>query len=243
MDKCLNCGETISGSYCSNCGQSTDIKRYSSKYFFSELKSITDFDVDFFRTFKSMLTRPGKFIHKYLIGIRKNYNSPLKYLFIVLAINFALAFFLGKPAYEPVKVYTNEQNLIIDQLIVFLTNLFTVLFMIPLAYGILLINKKESFVFLEYFAFMIFIISNSILLSILVQLLLKIFSVPLPEILRASIWVAIFSITYFWSYLTFFGAEKKNKFFSFILSYITGIFLLAAPLAAIGFILKLITQK
>ncbi len=244
MNNCLNCGEAISGNYCSRCGQKSDVKRYTLKYFFSELKSITDFDLDFLRTVKAMIIQPGIFIRKYLYGARKNYISPFKYLFIVLAFNFALAFILGKPAFAPVKFYSNENNLIIDQSIVFLTNLFTIVFMFPLAAGILLFHRKDDFVFLEYFAFMIYIISHSILMLIIVQLILKLTAINIPELVRVSIWIIIFSITYLFSYLNFFTGRKKHKlFFSFILSYAAGIILLAAPMAAIGYLLKFIIHN
>jgi len=233
----LNCGKPVSGNYCSDCGQKTIVKRYSFNNFFSDLyNSIIEFDFNYLRTFNSLLLKPGVFIKNYLFGKRRKYVSPIKYLIIILALNFAVTFFLNRPAFEPVKIYTDDKSLILNQAITLLTNIITIVLMLPFAAGIKLINRKEDFSLMEYFIFMIYIVTQAIGLYILIQILLKIFSIEITENLRGISWLIVFSLMYGWGYFTFF--KEKKFFFRMILSYITGILLLIIPVYLIGIILK-----
>ncbi|HSP88119.1 MAG TPA: hypothetical protein VLN45_08290, partial [Ignavibacteriaceae bacterium] len=68
MSKCLNCGESFSGNYCFNCGQSDKVSRYSLKSLMKEISKSLELDSDFMRTFKALFIRPGIFIRNYLLG-------------------------------------------------------------------------------------------------------------------------------------------------------------------------------
>ena len=87
---CKNCGEEISGNYCSNCGQKTKIDRINAKYILSEIPN-TFFQIDagLFFTIKEFFIRPGNSIREYLEGKRKNYIRPISYV-LLLSTFYAL---------------------------------------------------------------------------------------------------------------------------------------------------------
>jgi hypothetical protein len=88
---CKNCGNSISGKFCSNCGE----KVYSQKdnsvlHLLSEgFHFITHFEGSFFNTLKAIFTKPGKFSLDYCNGIRKKYFKPISF-FLMLVILYLL---------------------------------------------------------------------------------------------------------------------------------------------------------
>lgn len=88
---CLNCGSSVKGRFCSNCGQENTINHPSFHYLFTHFASdLVHYDSGFWKTMKTLLFRPGKIINDYLSGKRKTYVPPVKlYIFVSF-----IAFFL-----------------------------------------------------------------------------------------------------------------------------------------------------
>ncbi len=89
---CLNCGETLQGRYCHQCGQDSadhqDSIWHLVQHFFED---ITHYDGKLWKTVKSLLTKPGFLTQEYLRGKRAGYINPVR-LFIFL--NFIFFFLL-----------------------------------------------------------------------------------------------------------------------------------------------------
>ncbi|MFY0696913.1 MAG: DUF3667 domain-containing protein [Balneola sp.] len=87
---CKNCGEEISGDFCSYCGQKTKVDRINAQYILSEIPN-TFFQIDtgLFFTIKEFFKRPGNSIREYLEGKRKNYIRPVSYV-LLLSTFYAL---------------------------------------------------------------------------------------------------------------------------------------------------------
>ena len=88
---CLNCGEPLSGPFCSECGQRA-IPAYPTV---EELASdafheVSGWDGRFVRTFKLLLRRPGELTREFLIGHRARYISPIR-LYLVTSVVYFLA--------------------------------------------------------------------------------------------------------------------------------------------------------
>ncbi len=89
---CKNCGNGFSGKFCNACGE----KVYSSNdksivHIFTEgFHFLTHFEGSFFRTVKTIFTKPGKFSLDYSSGLRKKYFKPVSLflLFIVMYLLF-----------------------------------------------------------------------------------------------------------------------------------------------------------
>ena len=80
---CLNCGTTVIGKYCHNCGQENIVPKESVwhlvTHFFND---ITHFAGKFFSTLKDLLFKPGFLSKEYIKGRRATYLNPVRmYLF------------------------------------------------------------------------------------------------------------------------------------------------------------------
>jgi len=93
---CLNCGTTVLGRYCHECGQENIETKES---FFSLLKhfvyDILHFDNKFFDTLKYILFRPGFVAKEYVEGKRARYLHPIRMYLFTSAIFFVVFFSLG----------------------------------------------------------------------------------------------------------------------------------------------------
>ncbi len=89
---CLNCGEKLTGKYCSNCGQRTDTHRISFKNFIEHdiLHGALHFEKGMLFTAKEALFRPGKAALEYIAGKRKRYYNV--FLLILITIGLMLFF-------------------------------------------------------------------------------------------------------------------------------------------------------
>jgi hypothetical protein len=88
---CLNCGATLAGPYCHECGQYATTGRYTLRRlanehynFFGKINS------DIVRTFVRLAKDPGGFCREYLQGRRRGYSAPLNYLFSSFFAAFTL---------------------------------------------------------------------------------------------------------------------------------------------------------
>ncbi len=75
---CLNCNQPVSGNYCANCSQKTNVSRFTWRSFLAEsLHVFTHMENTFLRTLWLMLVKPGLILDEYLGGKRKKYQSPV----------------------------------------------------------------------------------------------------------------------------------------------------------------------
>ncbi len=90
---CLNCGTTVVGKYCHNCGQENVDPKESVwqllSHFFSD---ITHFDGKFFSTLKDLLFKPGFLSKEYMNGRRARYLNPIR-MYLFTSFIFFLVFF------------------------------------------------------------------------------------------------------------------------------------------------------
>lgn len=90
--ECKNCGKTVSGKYCEECGQSATTGRIGLHYIFHELQhSILHVDKGILYTVRALVTEPGSFLKGYLAGRRINHFKPFSFVIIWAAV---YAFFI-----------------------------------------------------------------------------------------------------------------------------------------------------
>lgn len=97
--KCNNCQNTSSGKFCPNCGQRNIA---NNRLKFSEI--ITDFfDNAFnihkglFYTFWNLIFKPGIVGKSYILGQRKRFTNPVRYLIIAVAIQAFIDYWFLHP--------------------------------------------------------------------------------------------------------------------------------------------------
>lgn len=90
---CRNCGEIVTGTYCSNCGQKRSDLNVPLRQLLGEfLGDVFTLDSRFWRTFVPLITKPGWLTQKYNAGQRVRFVPPFRlYLFISVIFFFSLA--------------------------------------------------------------------------------------------------------------------------------------------------------
>ncbi len=103
--ECANCGNEFETHFCPNCGE----RRLTDKDY-SAFSLVNDFVVDvfnienkFWRTLRTFLIKPSKYVDEYIKGARKKYISPIK-LFLI-----ANAWYFLFPAMDTFKSTWNTQ--------------------------------------------------------------------------------------------------------------------------------------
>jgi len=90
---CLNCGTTVIGKYCHNCGQENVEPKETFwqllSHFFSDF---THFDGKFFSTLIDLLFKPGYLPKEYMNGRRASYLNPIR-MYLFTSFIFFLIFF------------------------------------------------------------------------------------------------------------------------------------------------------
>ena len=103
FEACKNCGETLSGRFCSQCGQDAvepivPVRIYLAR----SLSEILGLDLRYPRTLR-MLLHPGKLTIRYLEGQRVPYVPPLR-LALSASLLLLLALAMGSPSTEEITV-------------------------------------------------------------------------------------------------------------------------------------------
>lgn len=87
---CMNCGHTLFGDYCANCGQDThDMRQPFFRLLKAALHNVFELDGRAYKTLFYLFTRPGFLSEEYTSGRRASYTPPLR-LYLLISIGFFL---------------------------------------------------------------------------------------------------------------------------------------------------------
>lgn len=94
---CLNCGTTLEGKFCHNCGQENlQIRENFGHMMNHAISDYFHFDHQFFHTLKPLLFEPGKLTNEYMAGRRMQYLHPIKMYIFISIVYFLLLFQSGR---------------------------------------------------------------------------------------------------------------------------------------------------
>lgn len=86
---CLNCGESLDGKFCSNCGQQQKDSDRSLKHLLGDLLNNLFFlDNRFWVSYKYLLFKPGVMTYEFLEGKRRKFMSPITLFLFVNVLYF-----------------------------------------------------------------------------------------------------------------------------------------------------------
>jgi len=87
---CRNCGVSLAGRYCSNCGQAADVHVPSTREILHEvLEGLTHSDSRLWATLLCLWFKPGKLTQEFVAGRRAAYLPPFR-LYLILSLAFFL---------------------------------------------------------------------------------------------------------------------------------------------------------
>lgn len=90
---CLNCGATVLGRYCQQCGQeNVEVKENFGHLLMHFIEDLTHFDGKFWKTIKLLLFKPASLTKYYMDGKRATYLHPIRMYLFVSAVFFFFIF-------------------------------------------------------------------------------------------------------------------------------------------------------
>lgn len=91
-DNCLNCNQTITGNFCSNCGQKK-YKRIDKKYITDEIQyTVLHTNKGFLYSVKNIIKNPGKTARDFIDGNRVNHYKPILLAFVLSGISAFISY-------------------------------------------------------------------------------------------------------------------------------------------------------
>lgn len=101
---CLNCGHTVEEHYCSHCGQENIETRQPFHYLFTHFfEDLTHYDGQVWKTFRFLLTKPGRLTKEFLAGRRMRYVPPVRLYIFMSFVAFLLPALLSHTKEKPGK--------------------------------------------------------------------------------------------------------------------------------------------
>ena len=95
-DNCLNCGASLHGHHCHQCGQKAKVHRTLGAFGHDILHGVLHFDGKIWRTLPQLAWNPGHLTRRYIHGERAKFVSPLAlFLFCVFLTFAAFSFAAG----------------------------------------------------------------------------------------------------------------------------------------------------
>jgi hypothetical protein len=95
-NNCLNCGTTLQGHFCHNCGQENlEVHESFGHVMNHTISDYFHFDHQFFGTLRPLLFKPGFLTNEYFAGRRVKYLHPVKMYIFISVLYFLLAFNLN----------------------------------------------------------------------------------------------------------------------------------------------------
>ncbi|MBI1235931.1 MAG: DUF3667 domain-containing protein [Alphaproteobacteria bacterium] len=89
-ETCANCGTSLTGEYCPQCGQSrAELKRPVIGLFTEALDGVFTWDGRLLSTFRQLFSRPGRVAREFVDGRRRSYTPPIRLYLIVSLVFFA----------------------------------------------------------------------------------------------------------------------------------------------------------
>ena len=88
---CANCGATLSGQFCQDCGQAAeDIRRPAWGLLTDLIGSIFVWEGKFFTTLRRLYSEPGRVARDYVDGRRQSHTAPIR-IYLIISLMFFLA--------------------------------------------------------------------------------------------------------------------------------------------------------
>lgn len=83
---CKNCSSEITGNFCSNCGQPSQLKRIDGHYIIHEIEHVLHFEKGILFTIRELLVNPGKNIRDFFAENRSRLVKPIIFIIVTSLI-------------------------------------------------------------------------------------------------------------------------------------------------------------
>lgn len=97
--QCRNCGASLAGAYCSNCGQPAHLHRSLVSLGHDILHGVFHFEGKVWRTIPELCFHPGRLTRRYIDGERARFVSPMALYLFTVFLMFAVFSFVSGPTF------------------------------------------------------------------------------------------------------------------------------------------------
>ena len=213
MKKCKNCGHSISGKYCSNCGQDTGTERVTKKYILHEIfKLFANVQSGKFYLTKQLFSHPGDAARGFIDGKRKKYYNPIQYYVGTTAITVFLMLNLDTQNITLVNLHeTGAYNEMYKSYINAIYRYFNVaeFLLLPiLSFFTYIFFKSSGYNYAEMFILNTYLSAQRQLVNLIFILLIYFF--PSNSVFINYISLAVLGIFFIWFYIDFFRSQKRS---------------------------------
>lgn len=209
---CVNCGEEITSTFCSNCGQRATVKRLTFREGWNDFVArIYGFDGMFPRTLRDLTIRPGKASLRFIERNRVLYYGPVGYFFLTITLMYLVSSLLGIDMVdfmknsakvsmnEPPMPGTGQEKFMEELMKVISENMKLVSFaIVPIQafYSRYLFFRKSNLNFIEHTVLPFYTLGHIYWLSILSLLSYSIFGEFIPAWMQLIVSFAYFGFAY-----------------------------------------------
>ncbi|HMT08959.1 MAG TPA: DUF3667 domain-containing protein [Pyrinomonadaceae bacterium] len=184
----MNCGSEVNGAFCTACGQSVTVTRYTIKGFGNEIyDQFRKFDaMKLLRTVMHLLVRPGPFVREYLHGMRVDYQGPIKFFFYGFVLQVSAAFAIHLIFGRDLAALASGADLK-SQIVSFVGTIF---------WGVCwwIVYRRSGFNFAENVVAAIYFTGQTFIYSIVLHVLIGAFVVD--EVVEGSTFAITFGVIY-----------------------------------------------
>lgn len=214
---CLNCGQKLSGKFCSACGQKSDTQRISFKRFISHdiLHGTFHFEKGMLFTAKQALIRPGQAALDYISGKRVRFYNIFYFILLLIGLMLFLTHYYNELAlqYIPereIAPMMDEGGKKIYQFLTRFNKLLIFSFAPVMALNSYLMFRRKKLNYSEHF-----ILSGIILLGILILIIIFILLsylefTGLPAGFRDNGLVMMIFLMFFYILYAYYDAFRKD---------------------------------
>jgi len=240
---CINCDNEVTGKYCSNCGQRTDVKQINFKEGWHDFWSrVYGFDGMFPRTLRDLTIRPGVVAKEYIGKNRVKYYGPVGYFFFLISLCLLIFSLIDLDFVEYTKGFQSRSfvpnadsklNQTIFQFVADNIKIFAFLIIPFLALASkYVLFRKSGYNFLEHTILPFYCLGHNYWLNIIFGIILKTTGVSLAG-LSGIIFVPYLGLAYS-GMMTY--QSRWKAFFKGMLIYLVGTILFALFSTIVGFI-------
>jgi len=239
MNICKNCNEPINGNYCSNCGQSAEIKKINRQYIFTEIADVLLVNRGMFDTIKNLLIKPGISIRHYITEDRRRFVKPISFVVVTSLIYTIVNYFFSLDIENFVSQFGENNQASVDIAKWALensgyVNLFVGLFM---AFGIKLFFRKDGYNLSEIYVLICYVFGLTSLFDAVGAIFQAVTHLNLLNFLFVSE-----SIFITWAVGQFFHEKKATSYIKAFLSYFCGLLILIFLSALVGIMIAIMAQ-
>lgn len=235
MINCRNCNNQVIGNFCSNCGQSANLKRIDKHYISHEFLHLFHFETGFFYTAKQLSYRPGNSIREFADKNRNKHMKPVAFLFLTSIIYTLITHLTHADKINNAQVELSFGKSSIDDIQHWVethSGYSHIIMGVFIALFVMLLFKKYQYNIFEITIILCFAIGQVLLLTAIEALFVG--------VLNEQLYKIIYGILYFiypvWVIGQFFDGKKIISYIKAFFAYLFGYLSFIISIIVIGLI-------